>query len=73
MFPLASKFGIFFLFGKPSGLNGDEKSMSYTVSKICPAPCTCEPLLKIPQYLISSLSPKAGTIIEKSTKATEGL
>ena len=70
---LASKFGIFNLFGNPSALYGDVKSISYTVSKTCPAPLICAPLLNVPQYLKSSLSPYAGTVIEKSTNATEGL
>ena len=47
--------------------------MSSTFSKTCPAPKTCDPLLNCPKYLSSSLSPNAGTVIEKSTKATEGL
>jgi len=36
-----------------------------------PAPTTWEPLVNTPRYLSSSLSPKAGTVIEKSTKETE--
>jgi len=68
-----SKFGIFNLFGKPSELTAEAKSISKTVSNGCPAPDTWAPLLNIPQYLKSSLSPFAGTTIEKSTSATDGL
>ena len=46
--------------------------MSKTFSNICPAPKNCEPALKIPKYLVSSLSPNAGTVIDKSTNATDG-
>ena len=42
-------------------------------SNTTPAPVTCEPLNNVPRYLSSSLSPKAGTVTEKSTKATDGL
>ena len=42
-------------------------------SKTIPAPLTCEPLVNTPKYLSSSLSPKAGTVIEKSTNDTDGL
>jgi len=33
----------------------------------------CEPALITPRYLLSSWSPKAGTVIETSTNAIEGL
>ena len=63
------KLGILSLLGNPWALYGEVKSTSYIFSKTIPAPETCDPLAKIPRYLSSSLSPKAGTVIEKSTNA----
>jgi len=66
-------FGIISLFGIPPELYGDEKSMSSNVSKICPAPATWVPYLTIGAYLISNVSPKTGTVTEKSTKVIDDL
>ncbi len=68
---MALKLGILSLLGNPWALYGEVKSTSYIFSKTIPAPETCDPLDKIPRYLSSSLSPKAGTVIEKSTKDTD--
>ena len=73
MIPLALKFGTFVLLGAPSTEYGDEKSQSFNNSNTCPPPLTWAFLLRNPKYLKSSLSPKAGTIIDRSQRVIEGL
>ena len=54
-------------------LNGDEKSISYIVSKVLPAPFTWAPPCIKGAYETSNVSPKTGTVTEKSTIVAEGL